>query len=457
MQGIGLEAWWIKFAARPFPNFKDEIKVLLESSSFKPRELRARKDRRLTWRGEEIEGGRVVAYVKVPAGQVDDYLARSGRRGIVIDRATRTEDDVQAIAKVRIPVDWTIADAIAKHDKAPAELKKQARGFVPSARGYILRVLKTAEVDFVRYFTPEVADELGPSLGMTATSTWKITGVPAAATRAMIINTFATPNGEWGGGRVMPIRPVGQPFRGKATWIVEAEAEPPKRDAIIQRACITIDRHVEPKKISPRAAPWFRIKPSQVEEQQKQQTRSIWAEEAEDDPEENQDGGEGADAGAADQGLGGNEQPAPRVTNTNTYDIDQPTNTDNEGAPTHPAPKFHRVRMANPKAAPRPPLRVAAAAVQQQPREGQPQFNDQLMEMLKQMQRQQQQQAEESAKKDALIHQLQQTIMSLQETIHSMQQAFNSSAAAATSAQPAPAGAAGHGEGPKQETGNAAW
>jgi multidrug efflux pump subunit AcrB len=190
---------------------------------------------------------------------------------------------------------------------------------------------------------------------------------------------------------------------------------------------------VETKKISPRAAPWFRIKPAQVEEQRKQATKSIWADEVNDDAD---------DA----QLLGGEEGSAqPSMNGVTTFNMDQPTEADDETDPRQPAAKDLRTNIARPKAAPRPSQQVDAAAPQP-PREANPQQSDQMMDMLRQMQQQMQQQAEESARKDALIVQLQQTISSLQITIQAMQQAMSSTAMANNpSGQPGAGGAAGQG------------
>ncbi len=417
---LGLDTWWSKFAARPFPTFKDDLKAMLDSPSYKPRELRVRRDRRLTWRGEEMEGEKVTAYVKVPSHLIDEYLAKSGRRGMVIDRAARAADHAPRLAKVRLPTEWTIADAIAKLDKVSPELRKAARGFVPSARGYILRTLKHAEPDFVRLFTPELAQDLGDSLGMTPNSTWKITGVPARATKAMIIKTFATVSSAWPGWKVMPLRPVGQPTRGKANWILEAEADPPKRDVIIDKACIAIDRHIEPKRISARAAPWFRIKPAEASKDDAQTTRSIWAEEVDDDDDSFPTHREEAPV----------QTERPRGVDTlgsaTTFDMDQHRDTDDENGEIRPSPpKGHRVAMANPKAAPRPRRLSMEEASGDQGTISGGGIDNQMAEMMKMMQQQQQAQAEENAKKDALIQQLHQTIASLQATILAMQQAFS--------------------------------
>ncbi len=131
----GLEAWWKKFQSRPFPHFKDDMKVLMESAAFKPRDLRVRRDRSMNWRGEHLDDARVVGYIKVPSHLVDDYLAKSGRRGLVIDRAARPAGDVPQLANIKLPTDWTIADAIARLDKLPKDFRNMTGGLRSDVEG----------------------------------------------------------------------------------------------------------------------------------------------------------------------------------------------------------------------------------------------------------------------------------------------------------------------------------
>ncbi len=79
---LALTEWWDKLAAKPYPNFKDEIKRIITSSKFRPGELQARVDRRLTWRGETMERSKITTVVRAPAEHAEELHGRGriGRR-----------------------------------------------------------------------------------------------------------------------------------------------------------------------------------------------------------------------------------------------------------------------------------------------------------------------------------------------------------------------------------------
>ncbi len=131
---LALTDWWEKLRARPYPYFKDDIKHVITSAKFKPNATQARMDRRLVWRGDTMEGARIATTVKVPAEHVEDLMARSGRHGIIIDRVTRGRGrQIDEYAKIKFPLEYTMTDALAKVDALPPNLRKVARGVVPTA------------------------------------------------------------------------------------------------------------------------------------------------------------------------------------------------------------------------------------------------------------------------------------------------------------------------------------
>ncbi len=397
---LAIGDWWDKFRAIPFPRFKDELKRILTSAKFQPKEIRVRRDRRLTWRGEELDDARVVAYIKVPTEHVKDLMSKSGRHGLVIDRAQRAADVDDDLTKVKLPADWSIADALAKLDVLSPQLRKHARGVIPNFKGYSLRVEKQAEAQFIRELTPEIAEELGDALGMQPNSTWVIKGVPREATKATIIKTFAAVGPHWAGWRIMPVKTLGQPRGGKASWIVKAEDEPPRRDAHIAKVLITIDRFHEPQKVTARAAPWFKIKPEKADTETCT-TRSIWADEVDDDQEDIQEFvmQEAQDCAIA---LGITPSPQPHHHAKPVDDAEETEESSAKHRRIEASERDHPTTAAGGGSAP--------CATQQQPQDK----TDQILLMLQVMQK-------DNEKKDAMIAQLQDTIRTLQATIGAMQ------------------------------------
>ncbi len=264
---IGLEEWWNKLRSRPFPLFKDDIRKLITSAKWKPTDVRVRRDRRLTWRGEVHEEGKIVAVVRTPREHVDEFMARSGRHGIVIDRTFRDRDEGNAdYARVKLPTDATLSDAIAILDGLPPHLKKAAKGIIPNLKGYAIRVDREMEAELVQRVTPEVAAQLGPALGLRTSSSWILRNVPARATREGIIKALSRPMDKWRGWTVIPRRTMGQHRNGKIDWIVDAAQDPPTRSLTVNRDCLMIERYIEQQKTPPKAAPWF--KPRQEEMKQ---------------------------------------------------------------------------------------------------------------------------------------------------------------------------------------------
>ncbi len=178
--------------------------------------MQARRSRQLTWRGEVVAEGRITTSTRVPVEQAGELLARSGRHGIIIDVTSRGRDqDLEELAKVKLPVEWDMAESLAKIDALPAHLKKATRGIIPGARGYTLRTTKEAEADIISNLTPDVADKLGPALRLRPTSEWIVRSIPRSATKEGIILALNSPTSRWRGLTVRPNKIVGQPRMGK--------------------------------------------------------------------------------------------------------------------------------------------------------------------------------------------------------------------------------------------------
>ncbi len=282
---LGMEKWWEKFAAIPFPRFKGELKKLLESPKRKLSTLRVKQDRTMRWRGESLSDACQVAWFRVPEDEVAGILARSGRDGLLFD-ISRRSDEKDDVRKVNLPSDWTLADAlrnVGELEKANPAVKATLRGIVAGPRGYMLRVLSSAYAEVTTKLMPDEAEQMGPALNMRHTSTWIVKNVPRGAAKQTIIKAFATQTDAWAGWAVLPLRIDGQPRGNSENWIVGACSPPPEKEVVIGMACITIDRFEETRKVAARVAPWFRLKPVTAEQREERKKKdkeptSIWEE-----------------------------------------------------------------------------------------------------------------------------------------------------------------------------------
>ncbi len=431
---LGLEEWWKRLAARPFPLFKEDLKKLLTSSKFKPAELRVRMNRTVMWRGEEMKDARILATVRVPRDQVDELMMRSGRHGLIVDKSQRGDDmDDLGYAKVKLPLDWTAAEANAKIDELPPGLKKATRGIVPTFRGYSLRVIKSMEADVVKALLPELAAELGPALGLCAASAWVLRGVPRDATKEHIIKAFSTVTSAWEGWTVRPRRTLGQPRHGKTDWVVDAACDPPLRSITVnERDCIAIDRYTEAKKTPPKAAPWFK---DHKPEPEIVRVGGLWSDVEDEDDQDSEfvmhnpcnpgDNDENQDSEMLDSLRQQKEADSLPSIDFNL----KSTSTDTQPVGTMGIARRMQAAgfRANPYAAAPRQQTSAQQAPQQQVHHQQPSqrmeagaggaMDSQVMEMLMDMRR-------ENEQKDAMIQQLQGTIKALNDQIAALSAAM---------------------------------
>ena len=245
--------------------------------------MRISYDRTLQWMGEEMKNAQISAFIRIPQSQVHSLLSRSGRSGATVDIASKNDDIEHDLARIKLPQDLTLADVLRKIDEQPQELRNSFRGVVPSRRGYVLRVMRSAEAQARRAMAPDLAIELGESLGMKASATWRANGLPKGATSQAIIAAFAQTREGWSGWRIRPLRTAAPPRAGKIDWIVASDAEPPFRDLAIRGAgVVTIDRYEERRRMAPKAAPWFRWNPEDDDEHKRKQVakenKSVWEE-----------------------------------------------------------------------------------------------------------------------------------------------------------------------------------
>jgi hypothetical protein len=221
-------------------------------------------------------------------------------------------------------------------------------------------------------------------------------------------------------------------MRGRTSWIVEAEDEPPAREAYIQGVPVAIDRHLEQKRVSSRAAPWMKLKAEDADEVIKLETKSLWADVVDDDDPTDADlettrPQQQSPAAAATAGA-----TAAAAAATPTLQRQLPVQREGDHQ-SHPQRSGGRQRCSDDGDTDMRPNKGARMSDETM---GPPQTefaqrpqradvnNADIAAILADMQVQMRNQAEESAKKDEMITQLQRTIESLQATIGNLQAAL---------------------------------
>ncbi len=217
-------------------------------------QMRIFADRTIKYRGQVMQGAKIRAIIRVPKEEVDELLSRSGKFGVLYDFPDRARSD--NLKKVNLPLEWDINDAI----KAVEELQVQARqavlGIVPSARGFAARVRADNEAMVIPLLCPELASQLGASMGIQPNSTWAIKNLPRRLNKQDLIAMLATPVGSWTSWHVLPKYTIGdRPPRG-ITWIVEAEEPPPVKILKARGSCITIERFINERAMNPAVRIW---------------------------------------------------------------------------------------------------------------------------------------------------------------------------------------------------------
>ncbi len=330
-------------------------------------------------------------------------------------------------------------DALAKLDALPPNLRRATRGIIPTARGYALRVIKEAEADVTAVVTPEIAAQMGPALGLKGTSAWVVCGIPRNAAKEGIIRALNAPSSRWRGWTVRPLRTITEPRGGKVDWLVEADVDPPARALTVKSSasphgdCIMVKKCTEEKKVSPKAAPWY--KPRQQKEMAPPpKSGALWSDIADEDDDD--------DFTLSDQCEINNVINSNYADNRGDDDLPggQYRSEQSEQPPIQRDARgeavARRMRAAG--------FRVPQAAVNgeaqqagggQQPTQPSGEANSQIIDMLNKMQ-------EAMMSKDSLITQLQDTIRNLNAQIASMTATLASLQSAAVPPQPPGAAAA---------------
>ena len=233
-----------RLAEKDFGKLRESLKKLVLHPKVKQPQVRVRRSRNLRWRGDELPDSRISATFAIPNECVEDILARSGCNGAIYDLPRAAEIEKYNYAKVKLPCDLTMQQAIAKVDELGTEVKKYTTGIVPTYKGYAVRTLKAKEAEVTNALAFELAAELGQALGMEATSKWKFRGLPNYISKGVLHAACARCTSEWPGWIIKPIKTLPtlrNERRDKVDWLVEAASNPPMKTITINSkniACI---------------------------------------------------------------------------------------------------------------------------------------------------------------------------------------------------------------------------
>ncbi len=286
-EATGLKEWSDEFFAI---TSRDEqvkaVRKLVGSGKANPTmRIRIIANRSYQLHGKHYDEGKVRAIASVPKRFVGDLLARSGEFGVLFEYAERNLNDVWK--KVNLPLEWDANDVVKAISELEPSVRAKVKGFVPSTRGYAVRVLPDDECAVTTALVPELAEQLGASLGLQPTSSWTVRKLPKRITKQGIIQLLASGAGRWQPWQVLPRFTLPDRSARGSTWVVDAEIPPSIRVFKARDAYVTIDRYVDEKRLSPAMRVW--AKPvSQWERRAaggttSSPTRKPWAETFDDD------------------------------------------------------------------------------------------------------------------------------------------------------------------------------
>ncbi len=211
-------------------------------------------DRTLRFRGQVHENSMLKAIITVGKDEVDAYMKRSGYFGVIFERADRQRNN--DLRKIKLPLEWNLVDCCARVTNLPATVKDKVLGIIPSSRGFFARVQPEDEVEVTRELCPELAAEMGPSLGISPNASWTIRGLPKRITRQALIKMLATETPSWAPWFVIPRFATTERTDTGSTWIVDSEEPPSTRIIRTKGTCAVIERYVDTKTMQPRARVW---------------------------------------------------------------------------------------------------------------------------------------------------------------------------------------------------------
>ena len=241
--------------------------IQIRNKMWKPLDshIHVRRERKFTWRGEDLPEGRTHTVIEVPNELVEEVLSISGKHGLIVDfvmrdREAKKKHDEECV-RVKLPEECSIKDAIKKHEELQKKSKEAVRGIVPTRRGYAIRAKKEAEAEVTREVNPDEAKRLGPALGIKMSKAWVISGIPSYADSGMIVTTLAQGIQGWPGWVVRPKRPLSANRGRLSTWLVESAVEPPAPVITLNNYIIQIEGYIDRSPTSVKARAWLDIKP----------------------------------------------------------------------------------------------------------------------------------------------------------------------------------------------------
>ena len=276
--------WWERMAVLPFESLKKEMRKHALPASFlnaikRPPPMSIRRDRNLWWRGENREDSKIRAIFTVPKSVAAEMMAKSGQSGTIIECASRQLRE--ELKREWLPLEWTLMDALTKIAALPAEFRKLAKGIVPTAKGYAIRMEEKDRPALIRALLPEKADELGPALSMPKNTVWQISGLPKRVTKEELIRSVAQSTESWGGWTILPRRQIFDPRSTTSTWIVDAAAGPPDDCIYIHGGCALVTPFEAPQKVPKKLAAWTKL-PEAVTVKGGR-SHNLWADQADED------------------------------------------------------------------------------------------------------------------------------------------------------------------------------
>ncbi len=211
-------------------------------------------NRTVKYRGQLLQDARIKAIATVALQKAETLLSRSGQYGVIYEYADRDKSDT--FVNVKLPLEWAVTDCNAAIAAMAPQMRKKVKGFVPSARGFMARVLPEDCTDITKELNPQLAEELGPALGIQPTSSWLVKGLPKRISRQELINTLASSAGQWTPWFVLPKYAVNERASRWSAWVVEAEDPPPAKMFKARGNYATIQRFVDEKSMHPSSRVW---------------------------------------------------------------------------------------------------------------------------------------------------------------------------------------------------------
>ncbi len=110
-----------------------------------------------------------------------------------------------------------------------------------------MRVHQDDEALVTTVLLPELAEQLGPSLGLRPNSSWLLRNWQRRINKQGIIKMLAAAVGRWQPWHVLPRYAMNDRNPRSSTWVVDAEGPPPLRVIKARDSYVSIERFVDEK------------------------------------------------------------------------------------------------------------------------------------------------------------------------------------------------------------------